>query len=108
MGPSAIDAGSPRPRVGVDLGSVAAGLEQCETYRVLVGQKGSASETVAVAGDPITLPVAFDVEVVGRADTLRDKSGHCDNGVCFTDARIKDPDRIKFRAQSYLAPIKIP
>jgi hypothetical protein len=47
------------------------------------GQEGATSEAVAVAGDPITLPVAFDVEVVGRANTLRGQSGHCDNGVCF-------------------------
>jgi hypothetical protein len=30
------------------------------------------------------LPAALDVEVIGWADTLRDKSVHCDNGVCFT------------------------
>ena len=69
MGPGAIDAGSLRPRVGMDVGAVAAGLEQRETYRVLAGQEGAAGEAVAVAGDPITLPVAFDVEVVGQADT---------------------------------------
>ena len=51
------------------VGAVTAGLEQGETYRVLAGQEGAAGEAVAVAGDPITLPVAFDVEVVGRADT---------------------------------------
>ena len=46
--------------------------------------EGAAGETVAVADDPITLPAALDVEVIGWADTLRDKSVHCDNGVCFT------------------------
>ena len=84
MGPDAIDAGSLLPRVGMDVGAVAAGLEQRETYSVLAGQEGAAGEAVAVARDPITLPVAFDVEVVGWADTLREKSGHCDDGVCFT------------------------
>ena len=107
MGPGAI-AGTLRLRVGVDMGAVAAGLEQREAYRVLAGQEGAAGEAIAVADDPITLPAAFDVEVVGRADMLRDKSGHCDNGVCFHDARIKGPDPIKFRAQSYPAPIKMP
>jgi hypothetical protein len=68
----------------VDVGAVAAGLEQRETYRVLAGHEGAAGETVAVADDPITLPAALDVEVIGWADTLRDKSVHCDNGVCFT------------------------
>ena len=69
MGPGAIDAGSLRPRISMHVGAVTAGLEQGETYRVLAGQEGAAGEAVAVAGDPITLPVAFDVEVVGRADT---------------------------------------
>jgi hypothetical protein len=49
----------------MDVGAVAAGLEQRETYRVLAGQEGATSEAVAVVGDPIILPVAFDVEVVG-------------------------------------------
>jgi hypothetical protein len=43
------------------VGAVAAGLEQGETYRVLAGQEGATGEAVAVAGNPITLPVAFDV-----------------------------------------------
>jgi hypothetical protein len=68
----------------MDVGAVAAGFEQRETYRVLAGQEGAASQAVALASDPITLPVAFYVEVVGRADTLRDKTGHCDNNVSFT------------------------
>jgi hypothetical protein len=84
VGSGTIDAGSLRLRVGVDMSAVAAGFEQRETYRVLAGQEGAAGKPVAVAGDPITLPAAFDVEVVGRVDTLRDKSGHCGNGACFT------------------------
>jgi hypothetical protein len=83
VSPRAINAGRFRLRVGVDVGAVAAGFEQRETYRVLAGQECAAGEAAAIAGDPITLAVALDVEVIGRADKFRDKSGHCDYGVCF-------------------------
>ena len=69
--------------LGVDVGAVAAGFEQRETYRVLAGQECAAGEAAAIAGDPITLAVALDVEVIGSAHKFRDKSGHCDYGVCF-------------------------
>jgi hypothetical protein len=62
----------------VDVGSVATGFEQREVQRVLASQKGAASEARAIADDPITLPVALDVEVVGRADTYRDETRHGD------------------------------
>ena len=83
MSPRAINAGLFRLQVGVDVGAVAAGFEQRETYRVLAGQECAAGEAAAIAGDSITLAVALDVEVIGRADKFRDKSGHCDYGVCF-------------------------
>jgi len=66
------------------MGAVAAGLEQREAHRVFAGQESAAREAVAVAGDPVALPTTFDIEMVGRADTLRDKSRHCDSAVCFT------------------------
>jgi hypothetical protein len=83
VSPRAINAGLFRLRVGVDVGAVAAGFEQREMYRVLAGQECAASEAAAVAGDPITLAVALDVEVIGSAHKFRDKSGHCGYGVCF-------------------------
>jgi hypothetical protein len=67
----------------VDAGAVAVGFEQRKTYRVFAGQESTAGEAVAVAGDPITLVVAFDVEVIG-ADKFRDKCGHRHYGVWFT------------------------
>ena len=71
------------PRVSVDVGVVAAGFEHREMFRVLAGQECAAGEAAAIAGDPITLAVALDVEVIGSAHKFRDKSGHCDYGVCF-------------------------
>jgi len=83
VSPPAINAGRFRLRVGVDVGVVAAGFEQREMFRVLAGQECAAGEAAAIAGDPITLAVALDVEVIGSAHKFRDKSGHCDYGVCF-------------------------
>ena len=83
MSPRAINAGRFRLREGVDVGAVAAAFEQGEMFRVLAGQECAAGEAAAVAGDPITLAVALDVEVIGSADKFRDKNGHCDYGVCF-------------------------
>jgi hypothetical protein len=83
VSPRDINAGRFRLRVGVDVGAVAAGFEQRKTYRVLAGQECAAGEAAAVAGDPITLAVALDVELIGTADKFGDKSGHCDYGICF-------------------------
>jgi hypothetical protein len=73
VSPRAINAGRFRLRVGVDVGVVAAGFEQREMFRVLAGQECAAGEAAAIAGDPITLAVALDVEVIGSAHKFRDK-----------------------------------
>ena len=81
------------------MGAVAAGLEQREAHRVFAGQESAAREAVSVAGDPVTLPTTFDVEMVGRADTLRDKSRHV-IAASVSHARVKDANAIKFRERS--------
>lgn len=71
-------AGGCRLRVGMDLGAVATGFEQREPQRILAGQKGTTGEATEVANDPIALPIAFDVEVIGWIDTQRSKIRHSD------------------------------
>ena len=66
------------------MGAVPARFEQRKTYRVFAGQEGAADKAVAVADDPITPAVALDVEVIGRADKCRGKSGHGHHAICFT------------------------
>jgi hypothetical protein len=75
--------------VSVDVGSVATGFEQREAQCVLASKKGATSEAAAIADDPETLPVTFDVEVVGRADTYREEIGHGDCRDCFTTSTKK-------------------
>jgi hypothetical protein len=53
----------------MNVSAVATGFEQREALCVLASQKGAAGEAAAVTDDPITLPVTFDVEVIGWADT---------------------------------------
>ena len=75
--------------VSVDVGSVATGFEQREAHCVLASHKGAAGEAAAITDDPETLPVTFDVEVVGRADTYREEIGHGDLARLFHDPQQK-------------------
>ena len=93
--------------VGVDVGSVATGFEQREAQR-LASQKGATSEAAAIADDPETLLVTFDVEVVGRADTYREEIGHGDLLRLFHDPQQKSSELIIFLARSNPLLIKMP
>ena len=60
----------------VDAGAVATDFEQRKAERILAGEESAAGEAAAVARDPAALPTASDVEIVGRTDRLRYKTGH--------------------------------
>jgi hypothetical protein len=60
----------------VDAGAVATDFEQRKAERILAGKESAAGEAAAVARDPAALPTAFDVEMVGGTDRLRNKTGH--------------------------------
>ena len=93
--------------VSVDVGSVATGFEQREAQCVLASQKGATSEAAAIADDPETLPVTFDVEVVGRADAYREEIGHGDLPGLFHDPQQKSSELIIFLARSNALLIKM-
>ena len=63
--------------------AVATGFEQRTAQWILAAPKGTTRQAVAFAGDPKTLPVAFDVKIIGWIDTQRDKIGHASCGVSF-------------------------
>jgi hypothetical protein len=87
-------------RVSVDAGAVATGFDQRKAQCILAGQKGATRQAVAVAGDPITPWVTFDIEMIGWADTERNK-------ICMRVAKFvsrsptKGRELIKFRARSH-------
>ena len=81
------------------MGSVATGFEQREAHCVLASHKSAAGKAAAIADNPETLPVTFDVEVVGRADAYREEIGHCDLPRLFHDPQQKGPDPIIFLAR---------
>jgi len=65
----------------MDVAAVAAGLGECETHRVFLGQEDTAGEAVTVACGPVTVRIVLDVEVVGWVDTSWDKVAHLGNAV---------------------------
>ncbi len=68
-------AGAPR-RSRMDMGGVAARLEQREADGVGAGAERAAAHSVAAAGDPAAAGIGADVEVTRQENALRSESGH--------------------------------
>ena len=76
----------------MNIGSIAAGLEQGKAPGVLVRQERAAGEPVAIAGDPVAMAVVTNVEMVRQANARRGaKSVILANRVCFTRCGYKIP-----------------
>ena len=76
---------------GVDVGSVTASLRKRELHRPLSRQEHAAGEVMALAHDPMTVPISCDVEVIRRTYRMRGEGRHDGAKSCFTGTWIRKP-----------------